>query len=82
MKWLPVLPDRSTSGNTPVRVGRDAARIAEEVIQHLAAGFGSTVKVMFEIEADIPAGASDETVRTVTENCRTLRFQSHGFEEQ
>ncbi len=27
-------------------------------------------------------GASDKTVRDVTENCRTLRFDSFGFEEE
>lgn len=35
-----------------------------------------------EIEAKLPNGASDQLVRTVTENCRTLRFQSHGFEKE
>ena len=33
-----------------------------------------------EIEADIPAGAPDNVVRTVTENSRTLRFTQQGFE--
>lgn len=65
-----------------LRVGRDASRIAEEVIQHLSGLRGVTVRVTLEIEADIPGGASEDTVRTVTENCRTLRFQSHGFEGQ
>ena len=42
---------------------------------------GVTVRVTLEIDADIPQGASDELVRTITENCRTLKFQSHGFED-
>jgi len=29
----------------------------------------------------IPNGAPDNVVRTVTENCRTLKFESSGFEE-
>ena len=65
----------------PVRIGRDAGRIAEEVIQHLAGLVGTDVEVTLEIRADIPDGAPDKTVRDVTENCRTLRFASFGFEE-
>ena len=34
-----------------------------------------------EIEAEIPSGAPDNVVRTVTENCRTLKFENQGFEE-
>ncbi len=64
-----------------LRVGRDAARITEEVIQHLSTAPGAIVRVTLEVEAEIPTGASDDLVRTVTENCRTLRFKTHGFEE-
>jgi hypothetical protein len=38
------------------------------------------VTVTLEIEASIPNGASEQVVRTVTENSRTLKFESHGFE--
>jgi predicted AAA+ superfamily ATPase len=62
------------------RVGRDAGRIADEVVAHLAGLLGSNVKVTLEIEAEIPAGAPEHVVRTVTENCRTLKFDSQGFE--
>ncbi len=66
----------------PARVGRDAGRIAEEVIAHLAGQVGAEVTVTLEIEASLPDGASDQTVRTVTENSQTLKFSSHGFEEE
>jgi hypothetical protein len=66
----------------PARVGRDASRIAEEVIAHLAGQVGAEVRVTLEIEASLPAGATDQVVRTVTENCRTLKFDSHGFERE
>ena len=58
----------------------DRSRIAEEVIVHLVGLVGATVTVTLEIEADVPAGAPDNVVRTVTENSRTLKFTSHGFE--
>ncbi len=66
----------------PARVGRDASRIAEEVIAHLAGQLGADVTVTLEIEAKLPDGASDQIVRTVTENSRTLKFTSHGFESE
>ena len=66
----------------PTRVGRDASRIADEVISHLAGLVGSTVTVTIEIEAQIPSGVPDNVVRTVTENSRTLKFTSQGFESE
>ena len=66
----------------PTRVGRDASRIADEVISHLVGLLGATVTVTLEIEAEFPAGAPDHVVRTVTENGRTLKFTSQGFERE
>jgi hypothetical protein len=66
----------------PTRVGRDAGRIADEIVSHLTVLMGSTVKVTMEIEAEIPSGAPDKVVRDVTENCRTLKFTSQGFESE
>ncbi|MGD9712686.1 MAG: AAA+ family ATPase, partial [Thermomicrobiales bacterium] len=65
----------------PMRLGRDASRIAEEVVQHLTGMVGSNVEITIEIQADLADGASDKLVRDVTENCRTLRFTDYGFEE-
>ncbi len=64
------------------RVGRDASRIAEEVIAHLGSLVGAEVKVTLEIEAVIPSGAPYNVVRTVTENSRTLKFTTQGFETE
>jgi len=66
----------------PTRVGRDAGRIAEEVVAHLAGLVGAKVTVTLEVEAEIPSGAPDQVVRTVTENSLTLKFTSQGFEEE
>jgi predicted AAA+ superfamily ATPase len=62
------------------RVGRDASQIAAEVIAHLNALVGANVRVSLEIDAEIPEGANEHVVRTVTENCKTLKFQQHEFE--
>jgi hypothetical protein len=64
------------------RVGRDASRIADEVITHLVGLVGSNVKITLDIDANIPAGVPDNVVRTVTENSRTLKFDNSGFEKE
>jgi len=66
----------------PTRVGRDASRVAEEVIAHLVGLVGADVTVTLEIDARVPSGVSDNVVRIVTENGRTLKFKSQGFEKE
>jgi hypothetical protein len=66
----------------PTRVGRDASRIADEVIVHLSGLVGTKVTATLEVQAEIPSGAPDHVVRTVTENSRTLKFTSQGFEKE
>jgi hypothetical protein len=77
-------PKRFHGTVTPdaTRVGRDASRIADEVIAHLSGLVGAKVTVTLEVEAEIPSGAPDHVVRTVTENSRTLRFASQAFEKE
>ena len=65
-----------------MRLGREASRIAEEVVQHLAGLVGSNVEITIEIHPDLADGAGEKLVRDVTENCRTLRFTEYGFEEE
>jgi predicted AAA+ superfamily ATPase len=78
----PTQPTRffGTVSLDPSRVGRDAARIADEVIAHLAGLVGAKAVVSLEIEADIPEGVPENVVRTVSENARTLNFSSQEFE--
>jgi len=66
----------------PTRVGRDASRIADEVVAHLTGMLDANVTITLEIEADIPSGVPENIVRTVTENSRTLKFKDHGFEKE
>src|SRR5690606_12830339 len=47
----------------PARVGRDAGRIAEEVIAHLAGQPGAEVNVTLEIEATLPDGVNEQIGR-------------------
>jgi hypothetical protein len=43
---------------------------------------GANVKVTLDIEAEVPGGVPDNVVRIVTENGRTLKFTTHGFEDE
>ncbi len=65
----------------PHRAGRDAGKIADEVLAHLVGLVGADATVTIEIEASFRDGAPENVVRTVSENCRTLKFKSFGFEK-
>lgn len=60
--------------------GRDAGQIGNEVIAHLSGLVGAKVSGTLEIDAEVESGVRDNVVRTVTENSRTLRVTSQGFE--
>jgi predicted AAA+ superfamily ATPase len=78
------LPRRFHASATldPDRVGRDAGRIADEVLSHLSTLPGARLKVYIEVEAEMPEGAPEDIQRTVSENSQVLRFDSHGFERE
>jgi hypothetical protein len=64
------------------RAVRDATAVIEEVAQHLSGLLGARVEITMEIHAELPEGTPEHIVRTVTENCRTLKFTNYGFEER
>lgn len=66
----------------PARLVRDAGQIAQEVIQHFTGLVGANVEVTLEIQVSIPDGVSENVERIVTENCKTLRFTTQGFEAE
>ncbi|KAB8333560.1 hypothetical protein SD80_012900 [Scytonema tolypothrichoides VB-61278] len=65
-----------------LKMATEAGKIAEEILTHLAGLPGARVRVTLEIEAEIPEGAPDHVVRTVTENSRVLKLENYGFEEE
>lgn len=64
----------------PQTLSTGAGKVSKEVVQHLLSLLGTGVKVRIEIDADNANGFPDTVVRTVTENCRVLKFGNHGFE--
>jgi predicted AAA+ superfamily ATPase len=65
----------------PQRVNREMGMIVEEIIQRLTSLTGTEVEITLEISANRPVGFEDATIRTISENSRTLKFSNHGFEE-
>lgn len=50
--------------------------------EHLIALMGANANITLEIQVDVPEGVPDNVIRIVTENCRTLKFSNHEFEEE
>ena len=60
---------------------KDMGVIVEEVVQRLTSQVDCEVEVTVEIQAERPEGFDEGTVRTISENSRTLKFDHYGFEE-
>ena len=63
------------------RVNRDINNYVQEIIQHLMSVDGSEVEMTLEVNVEAPNGIPVPTVRTVTENCRTLKVKDFGFDD-
>ena len=64
----------------PERYQRDFSKLAAEVIANLAGTPWTNVEITVEVKATNDAGFPDHVTRTVTENARTLKVDSYGFE--
>ncbi|MBL8148954.1 MAG: DUF499 domain-containing protein [Blastocatellia bacterium] len=62
------------------RLGSMSGQIAEAVVQHLESLIDAEVKIKIEIEADVSDGVPENVVRTVLENCKTLKFEIFNFD--
>lgn len=58
-----------------------AGDVSREVAAQLAKVVGSKVKIVVEVIAEADGGYTDDVLRSVSENCRTLKFDSFEFEE-
>lgn len=63
------------------RVNKNVNDYLTEVIQHLMTVAGADVELTLEVSVSAPNGIPSSTVRTVSENCRTLKIQNFGFED-
>jgi hypothetical protein len=84
-KPIPPSPPKRFYGTVRIeaaRMNRDASTISQEVVQHLVGLLTANVEVTLEIQASVPEGVPENVVRIISENCRTLKFDSHGFEAE
>lgn len=63
------------------RVNKNVNDYLTEIIQHLMSVDGADVELTLEVSVSAPSGIPSSTVRTVSENCRTLKIQNFGFED-
>ena len=63
------------------RVIKNIGNLMDEVISHLMQVEGANVEIKLLVEATMPDGTPVTTVRTVTENCKTLHVEDFGFDE-
>lgn len=70
----------STPLNT-TRINKDVNTLVQEVINQLGGIDGAKVKITLEVSAELPNGTPASIVRSVTENCRTLKVEDFGFGE-
>ena len=64
-----------------VASAREKSVVVDEVIQRLTSQVGTEVEVTLEVKARKADGFDDQTVRTISENSRTLKFDHFEFEE-
>ncbi|MBR3354573.1 MAG: DUF499 domain-containing protein [Oscillospiraceae bacterium] len=62
------------------RINRDVNNYVQEIIQHLSAVDGAEVSIRLEVEVVAKDGIPSNTVRTVSENCRTLKVDDFSFD--
>jgi predicted AAA+ superfamily ATPase len=61
-------------------MGSKLGTINEEVFEHLTKVPGAKVKLSLEVTIEVPDGVDPDTIRTVTENANSLKFDHCVFE--
>jgi predicted AAA+ superfamily ATPase len=84
-KPLPPLPSKAKSFHGSVQISPSAAKmrlveIADEIIGVLAGDPNAALDITLEINAEFPAGVSDQIRRAVSENATSLAFKSKSWE--
>lgn len=64
------------------RVVKETGRVVMEVLEHLSVLPGAEVNVTLELRVSVPDGVKEDVVRTVSENAKTLKFQTFSFERE
>ena len=63
----------------PVRVNKVISTYVDEIVRYLMQVDGATVEIKLEVDATASNGIPTTTVRTISENCKTLKISDFGF---
>jgi len=63
-----------------VRIFNDIKKLVDEIVQHLTQVKGASVEVSLDVNVNAPNGIPQDVVRTVNENCMTLKVDDKGFD--
>lgn len=64
----------------PVRVNKVVSTYVDEIVRYLMQVDGASVELRLEVDVNAPNGIPATTVRTVLENCKTLKVKDFGFD--
>ena len=81
----PKLPPNVFHGSVKIdgeRVVKETGRVVMEVLEHLSVLPGAEVHLTLEMRVSVPDGVKEDAVRTVSENAKTLKFQTFSFERE
>lgn len=62
------------------RINKQVNEYVQEILAHLQDLPGARVDIHLDITVDLPEGADDDVVRTVSENCNTLKTDYFSFD--
>lgn len=62
------------------RINRDVSRIVDEVLKYISSE--GALEIRLEVQAEAANGFERQTVRAASENCRSLKIETFGFEEK
>ena len=63
-----------------VRIFNDIKKLVDEIVLHLTQVKGASVEVSLDVNVNAPNGIPQDVVRTVNENCMTLKVDDKGFD--
>ncbi|MCH3999398.1 MAG: DUF499 domain-containing protein [Lachnospiraceae bacterium] len=63
------------------RINRDVNTYVQEILQHLMNVDDANVDIRLEVQVDASKGIPSSTIRTVSENCKTLKVDDFGFND-
>ena len=64
----------------PVRVNKVVSTYVDEIVRYLMQVDGAEVSLKLEVEVEAQNGIPAATVRTISENCKTLKITNFGFD--